>query len=182
LEALTKARVFTIAADPSDNRAQQRITPTSYQNIAVATARTEEQVFDDRKIDSPPFHSIVQYVRIPVTDHCAPDQDALKTLENLAAQAPNDAWFHFHCHGGDGRTTMFLALYDMLCWKKSSKALPDLEVFACRQFGLPPHYCLNPDGCRCGTQTSQPIGGWKRPLAVQRWSVLEDFRKRLAGS
>lgn len=182
LEAFTEARVFEIAADPSDNRAQQRITPTSYQNIAVATARTEEQAFDGRKIGTPTFYSTVQYVRIPVTDHCAPDQDALKTLENLATQAPSDAWFHFHCHGGDGRTTTFLALYDMLCWKKSSEPLPDLDVFACRQFGLPPNYCLNPDGCRCGSQTSQPIGGWKRPLAIQRWNVLEDFRKRLAGS
>ena len=52
LEALTKARVFNIAADPSDNRAQQRMTPTSYHDIAVRTARTEEQVFDDRKIAS----------------------------------------------------------------------------------------------------------------------------------
>jgi hypothetical protein len=182
LEALTKARIFKIAADPSDNRAQQRMTPTSYQDVAVATARTEEQAFDDRKIGSPSFYSTVQYVRIPVTDHCAPDQDALKTLEDLATEAPSDPWFHFHCHGGDGRTTTFLALYDMLCWKKSSTALPDLDVFACRQFGLPPHYCLNPDGCRCGTQTSQPIGGWKRPLAIQRWSVLENFRKSLGGS
>jgi hypothetical protein len=177
LEALTKARVFKIAADPSDNRAQQRMTPTSYQDIAVGTARTEEQAFDDRKIVSPTFDSIVQYVRIPVTDHCAPDQDALNTLKDLATEAPSDAWFHFHCHGGDGRTTTFLALYDMLCWKKSSKTLPDLDVFACRQFGLPPYYCLNPDGCRCETRTSQPIGGWKRPLAIQRRNVLEDFRK-----
>jgi hypothetical protein len=73
-------------------------------------------------------------------------------------------------------------LYDMLCWKKTSEALPDLDVFACRQFGLPPGYCLNPDGCRCGTQTSPPLGGWKRPLAMQRWSVIEDFRKRLGGT
>jgi hypothetical protein len=187
LEALTKARVFNIAADPSDNRAQQRMTPTSYHDIAVRTARTEEQVFDDRKIasrkiGSRAFSSTVQYVRIPVTDHCAPDQDALKTLKDLAAEAPSDAWFHFHCHGGDGRTTTFLMLYDMLCWKKSSKTLPELDVFACRQFGLPPRYCLNPDGCRCGKQKSQPIGGWKRPLAIKRWNVLENFRKRLAGS
>jgi hypothetical protein len=181
LEALTKARVFEITTDTSDNRAQQRMIPTSYQDIAVGTARTEEQAFDDRKIGSP-HSSVLQYVRIPVTDHCAPDQDALKTLKDLAAEAPSDAWFHFHCHGGDGRTTTFLLLYDMLCWKKSSKKLPDLDVFACRQFGLPPGYCLNPDGCRCGTRTSQPIGGWKRPLAIQRWNALENFRKRLGGS
>jgi hypothetical protein len=182
LEALTKARVFEIATDSSDNRAQQRMIPTSYQDIAVGAARTEEQAFDDRKIGSPTFYSTVQYVRIPVTDHCAPDQEALNTLEDLAARAPSDAWFHFHCHGGDGRTTTFLALYDMLCWKKSSTKLPELGVFACRQFGLPPRYCLNPDGCRCETQTSQPIGGWKRPLAIKRWSALEDFRKHLGGS
>jgi hypothetical protein len=182
LEALTKARVFEIATDSSDNRAQQRMTPRSYQDIAVGTARTEEQAFDDRKIGGPAFYSTVQYVRIPVTDHCAPDEEALKTLQDLATKAPSDAWFHFHCHGGDGRTTTFLMLYDMLCRKKSSKNLPDLDVFACRQFGLPPHYCLNPDGCRCETQTSQPIGGWKRPLAIERWNVLKKFRERMGGS
>ena len=115
-----------------------------------------------------------------MTDHCAPDQDALKTLKDLAAEAPSDAWFHFHCHGGDGRTTTFLMLSDMLCWKKSSKTLPELDVFACRQFRLPPRYCLNPDGCRRETQTSKPIGGWKRPLAIQRWNALEGFRTSLA--
>ena len=140
LEAFTKARVFEIATDPSDNRAQQRMTPTSYHDIPVGTARTEEQVFDDRKIAARKvgrraFSSTVQYVRIPVTDHCAPDQDALKTLKDLASEAPSDAWFHFHCHGGDGRTTTFLMLYDMLSWKETSEALPDLDVFACRQFG-----------------------------------------------
>ena len=84
LEALTKARVFEIATDSSDNRAQQRMMPTSYQDIAMGTARTEEQAFDDRKIGSPPLYSPVQDVRIPVSDHCAPDQDALKTLKDLA--------------------------------------------------------------------------------------------------
>lgn len=164
--------VFCVARDSSDNRAQERMRPTGYRLVDVAMARTEEKAFDNHKIGN----FTVNYVRIPVTDHCAPTDAAIDRLRDLANGVTSNDWVHFHCHGGDGRTTTFLALYDMWCWKKANHpGYASLEQFACRQYGLPPKYCLNPDGCDCGQSRSEPIPGWKRTLALQRWEALTKF-------
>ena len=171
-------QVFTIKWDKADNRQQQRMMPVSYQPVAVTASSTEQLLFDKRKIGGCTIH----YVRIPVTDHCAPSAAALDALRRQVPVSadPKKAWAHFHCHGGDGRTTTFMSLYDMLCWKQSKDpAFPPLTEFACRQYGLAPNYCLNPDGCDCGTRKSSPKQDWKQPLAIKRWQALEAFRQSL---
>ena len=171
-------QIYTKSDDSSDNRGQGRVMPVSYEEITVTTPTTERMAFDNLKIGKCTVH----YSRIPVTDHCAPSDAAMMEFRKLAVSTdPESSWLHFHCHGGDGRTTTFLALYDMVCWKRSAKdPFPALEVFACRQYGLNPNYCVNPDGCDCGTETSPPTAGWKRPLALQRWEVLKDFHDALS--
>jgi hypothetical protein len=180
LEALEgeTTQVFAIDDDPSDNRGQQRMMPVSYDTVTAATAATERTVFGGVVIGKCTVH----YSRIPVTDHCAPSAGALAEFRELATSSdPKSSWLHFHCHGGDGRTTTFLALYDMVCWKRWSKdRFPDLEVFARRQCGLPPNYCLDPDGCDCTKPPSPPTAGWKRPLALNRWEVLREFHAKLS--
>jgi protein-tyrosine phosphatase len=55
-----------------------------------------------------------RYVRITVSDHCRPtDLEVDRFVEAVRAMPP-DAWAHFHCRAGKGRTTTFMALYDML--------------------------------------------------------------------
>jgi hypothetical protein len=172
-------QVFAIEPDPADDRAQERVVPTSYEEIRVDDAYTEAEMVA-RRLE---LETTVEYLRIPVTDHCAPGDAALDELRRLRSKARKDpkSWVHFHCHGGDGRTTTFLALYDMLCWKKSGVPVPSLEQFACRQCQLFA-YCLDPDGCDCpGSKWLPPIAGWKRPLAEKRWEKLGEFRKSLGG-
>jgi hypothetical protein len=179
-------QVFTKADDGGDNRKQQRVLPVSYKQVAVGEARTERHLFDGLKIGP----STVHYVRIPVTDHCGPSEAALAALRARipVSTSPADAWVHFHCHGGDGRTTSFLALYDMLCWKQSNDALPPGGVapFACRQcllfsYCLNPDGCTNPDGTPCGKCAMQPVEPpWKPPLEKVRWQILENFLQSLA--
>lgn len=154
----------------------------------MVTLATERALFDDVRIGE----CKVYYCRIPVTDHCAPSNLALTEFGELAASSDaGSAWVHFHCHGGDGRTTTFLALYDMVCWKQQSKdPFPPLELFARRKYRLPPRYCLNPDGCdgldRDGCHSGIPpaaaIAGWKRPLAIKRWAALNEFHEELCRS
>jgi hypothetical protein len=179
-------QVFTIEDDPRDNRAQQRVMPVSYDEIAVVKPETEKQAFDGLELGNCTIHC----VRIPVTDHCGPSDAALAALRSRVpvSSDPGTAWVHFHCHGGDGRTTTFLALYDMLCWKQSNQVLPDrgVEDFACRQCRLF-SYCLNPYGCRspdgtaCGDCKGQPmVVDWKSSLAEVRWRTLEDFLESLS--
>lgn len=56
----------------------------------------------------------VGYLRLAVTDHLAPnDADVDRFLGAYRTLGP-EVWLHFHCHGGDGRTTTFMAMTDML--------------------------------------------------------------------
>jgi inositol hexakisphosphate len=179
-------QVFTIANDQGDNRKQQRVMPMSYEEVAVRTAGTERQAFDGLKIGP----STVHYVRIPVTDHCGPSESALAHLRARipVSTSPADAWVHFHCHGGDGRTTTFLALYDMLCWRHSKDPLPPggLDAIARRQcllfwYCLKPNGCKQPDGSPWGhcALPSDPPPSWKPPLEKARWQILEGFLRSL---
>lgn len=54
------------------------------------------------------------YKRIPVKDHCRPSDESVDEFVNFIKNLPSDTWVHFHCRAGKGRTTTFLALYDMM--------------------------------------------------------------------
>lgn len=58
-----------------------------------------------------------QYIRIPVTDHCRPSDDVVdQVIVALRKLREKDEMphVHFHCHGGMGRTTHLMTMYDML--------------------------------------------------------------------
>jgi hypothetical protein len=69
-------QVFTIEDDLGDNRAQQRVMPVSYEEVAVVTPGTEGEAF---------------YVRIPVTDHCGPSAAALAALRDRVPVSADSA-------------------------------------------------------------------------------------------
>ncbi len=66
------------------------------------------------------------YLRIPVPDHAMPETDAdvetfvRRVREEQAVLGEKRPWFHFHCRGGRGRTTTFVALFDALCHARTS--------------------------------------------------------------
>ena len=74
-------------------------------NLDVKDATTEMGLAHNLGID---------YIRIPVSDHCRPTDDMVDRFVTFVHGLPANAWLHFHCHGGDGRTTTFMALYDMI--------------------------------------------------------------------
>lgn len=54
------------------------------------------------------------YFRVPVTDFQLPTAENVDLFVAFASSLPPEIWLHFHCHGGEGRTTIFLAVWDMM--------------------------------------------------------------------
>ncbi len=54
------------------------------------------------------------YLRILVTDHFAPNASQVDLFVSFVQQLPEDSWLHFHCRGGKGRSTTFMAIYDII--------------------------------------------------------------------
>lgn len=78
------------------------------------------------------------YFRLYVTDHLRPSDGEVDRFLAFLDLLPPDTWLHFHCRGGKGRTTTFLALYDML---RNAHQVEFQEIVK-RQMALPPTYNL----------------------------------------
>lgn len=73
---------------------------------------TVQKVLTERaKAQQLGFH----YVRIAATDQVWPEPQAVDAFIAFYRTLPKTpVWLHFHCQAGHGRTTTFMALYDML--------------------------------------------------------------------
>jgi hypothetical protein len=166
-----KTQIFQL-----EKKGQDQVIPKGYSEVTVDSAQAEKAMKS----------AFCEYHRIPVTDHCAPNPEAAKLFVTLCRQVyeqPEDqSWIHFHCHGGDGRTTTFLAMYDMVCWAKANSANPDsllpflfpsIKYFANRQLQLFA-YDLDPAGC-------DDTKDWKCALSAERWAWLATWRQWIIG-
>ena len=64
------------------------------------------------------------YVRFPATDMIFPSPQVVDEFLNFVKNLPEKSWLHFHCQAGHGRTTTFLAMYDIL--KNPNLSLEDI--------------------------------------------------------
>ena len=58
--------------------------------------------------------SNVSYLRLPTTDHCRPRDSEVDQFVAFEAALSSNMWLHFHCRAGDGRTTTFMAMHDIM--------------------------------------------------------------------
>ncbi len=72
-----------------------------------------------------------KYIRIATTDQAAPSDAAIDDFVHTVAGLPPNAWLHFHCHAGHGRTTTFAVFYDIM----KNPGVP-LETIVARQYAL----------------------------------------------
>lgn len=56
----------------------------------------------------------VKYVRFASTNHFRPDDGCVDELVEYVLGMPEDEWVFMHCYAGEGRTTCFMVLVDMI--------------------------------------------------------------------
>jgi protein-tyrosine phosphatase len=125
--------LLKVNLDVSQDR-EGGITSKSAQNsqstqVSVRNVKTEKDVVENLGLS---------YRRFYVTDHLRPDDAAVEAFVQLIDKLPEKVWIHFHCRGGKGRTTTFMAMYDML--RNSNKV--SIEDILARQAALDPKYNL----------------------------------------
>lgn len=72
----------------------------SYQSVSLEKTFVTQQGF--------------KYIRYYVLDHFPPTDAQIDEFVQFVKKLPPSTWLHFHCHAGDGRTTTFMVLYDMI--------------------------------------------------------------------
>lgn len=100
------------------------------------------------------------YLRLPVTDHLRPPDQVVEEFVGFWRGLPAGTWLHFHCHAGDGRTTTFMLMADILA-NAHQVPFPDL---ARRQ-----HLLGGSD------LVASPPSNWKREAYLERAAFLESF-------
>jgi protein-tyrosine phosphatase len=149
LQALAPGSALQLAAAGASKGAAV----TAAQSLVVNRAATEREVV---------MAAGANYVRLTVTDHARPlDSEVDRFILSIRALPPG-GWVHFHCRAGKGRTTTFIALYDML--RNARRA--SLDDIVSRQSLLMGDYNL----LELGEQ-----GGWKAGLAADRAAFVRAF-------
>ena len=54
------------------------------------------------------------YMRLACPDHCWPPADVIDAFITFADDLDENAWLHFHCQAGSGRTGAFMTIYEMM--------------------------------------------------------------------
>jgi len=104
----------------------------------------------------------VGYIRLYITDHLRPSDAIVDQIVALIRQLPADGWLHIHCAAGQGRTTTFMSLVDMM-YHGSTLTWQDI---ACRQWQLGGSDLLTPP-----TEEEE----WKNSAHRERVQFLELF-------
>jgi len=123
------------------------------QRVTVERAGTERNVVEGAD---------AHYVRVTVTDHACPLVQEVDRFVLAVRALPENAWAHFHCEAGLGRTTTFMVLYDML--RNANRV--SLDNIVGRQKILSKGYDV--------IQPAEPEN-WKAPYAADRAAFVRAF-------
>lgn len=120
--------------------------------LKVHTVSTERELCEELGIF---------YMRMPVPDYMRPSDKQVDRFIELARAMGKESWIHVHCEAGDGRTTSFLVMYDMM---RNARNV-SLEDIVHRQWLLGGIDLL-------AVNTTIP---WKREYAEKRADFIKKF-------
>jgi hypothetical protein len=86
----------------------------------VTNAQTEEEACTERGLG---------YARFTVPDRAFPGDSELEAFVDFVKTLPANAWLHFHCQAGAGRTTQYMIFYDMM--RNPDLSLKDITYRQC---------------------------------------------------
>lgn len=120
--------------------------------VPIRSVRTEQELVEGTG---------ARWERLTVTDHLRPSDADVERFLALWWSLEPGTWVHVHCAGGDGRTTTFMAMVDML---QNAHQVP-FEAILARQAAAGPLYRL--DDVHTGTS--------KEPYYQDRLAFLRAF-------
>ncbi|MBP2631046.1 MAG: protein tyrosine phosphatase superfamily protein [Firmicutes bacterium] len=119
--------------------------------VKISEVRSEEQLAQSLGMG---------YFRLAVTDHRRPLDNDVDLFIGFIKNLSPDTWLHFHCEAGHGRTTTFLAMYDMMSNAKNDT----LEEIVDRQYKA--------GGINLFELHKQD---WRTPYDQERIAFIKDF-------
>ncbi len=150
IEALSKSRSAVVARVYAKD-SEGNLSDTKSEETAYLLSQSEEKAARSLGLG---------YLRIPVTDHLRPMDDDVDRFIFFIRSLAKGSWLHFHCHAGDGRTTTFMLLYDML----HNAGSLGLEALVTRQHLLGGVDVLH-----------TPHSGWKEACYKERAAFVARF-------
>jgi protein-tyrosine phosphatase len=154
LATLFKARTVKIYGLIQPKNPQALKTGSDPMTLKVHTVSTERELCEELGI---------YYMRMPVPDYMRPSDKQVDRFIKLARAVGKNTWIHVHCEAGDGRTTAFLAMFDMM----HNAPSVSFEDIIHRQWLLGGIDLLT-------VNTRAP---WKRDFAVKRADFIRKFYK-----
>ena len=103
------------------------------------------------------------YFRIAIPDHFRPADAQVDQFLAFYKQLPKDAWLHYHCYAGMGRTTIFMIMHDIL---KSAPQGVSFDDIIKRQ------YLLGKVDLSAIPDKKQ---NWERQLYIERYRFTKQF-------
>ena len=149
LEALMQAGTATML-EVTAKDSKGGIAASTPRQITVSSVSTEERLVRSMGLN---------YARIPVRDHSRPSNKDADQFLDIWRNMPPEGWLHLHCHAGEGRTTAFMAMADMLV--------------NAREVGF--EDIMRRQGMLGGLNLLEPLHGWKRPYSLRRREFLRRF-------
>lgn len=111
----------------------------------------------------------IHYFRIAATDHVWPSAENIDRFIAFYKTLPSNAWVHFHCEAGMGRTTAFMVMYDIL----KHPGTP-LQTILDRQHRIGGYYY--------GPWDTDREKSWKGPFYKEKYEMMALFYEYANGN